>query len=73
MDQTQISSPITKVVIAWGGVGVSFTFSWGEFAAMLASLYTTLMIGEWCWKKFGRRLFERYFGLAPAQVKPGGE
>lgn len=59
MDQSSVSSPVTKLAIAWGGVGMSFTFSWGEFAAMLASLYTTLLIGEWLWKHGARKLLEK--------------
>lgn len=72
MDQTQISSPVTKVVIAWGGVGVSFTFPMSEFAAMLAALYTSLMIGEWCWKRFARTFCERRGWVKPLQA-PGAQ
>jgi hypothetical protein len=73
MDQSQISSPVTKVAIAWGGVGVSFTISWGDVPAILASIYSALMIGEWIWKHGARTFCERHFGLKPLPAKTPGD
>jgi hypothetical protein len=70
MDQTQISSPVTKVVVAWGGVVVSFTMDWPQFAGMLASLYTALMIGEWLWKHGVRSFCEKRGWVKPTKSKP---
>jgi hypothetical protein len=50
-----------KVATAWGGYSVSqllsfFGFhSWGDFAAFLAAVYSLILIGEWCWKKWKAR------------------
>jgi hypothetical protein len=60
MDQGQISAPGTKLVIAWGGVVISFTTDWPQLAGMLASLYTALLIGEWLWKHGGRTLYQKH-------------
>ena len=48
--------PVVKIGLAWGAVGIS---SWSDLAAMLASFYTTFLIGEWLWKKVGRPFAER--------------
>jgi hypothetical protein len=50
-----------KAGAAWGGVGISKFFeafgigSWGDLAAMLAAIYSLLLIGEWCVKKWRNR------------------
>lgn len=49
--------PVVKIVTVWGAVGIT---SWSDFAAFLASIYTTVLIGEWLWKKAGRPFCERH-------------
>lgn len=54
MDQnTEISSPMLKVLSAWAIIGIT---SWADFAAFLGALYTLLLILEWLWKKAFRPL-----------------
>lgn len=49
-----------KAATAWGATGVSIWLerigvtSWGDVAAMLAALYSLLLIIEWLWKKLKR-------------------
>ena len=54
MNDDQIKHPVLKAVsvgIAWlGGM------TWGEFASMLASIYTAMLIVEWLWKRWGKPL-----------------
>lgn len=46
-----------KLGLAWGGYGVTKWLdvigihTWSDFAGMVAGIYTTLLIGEWFWKK----------------------
>ena len=46
-----------KACIAWGGVGISKLLdsigiaSWGDFAAMLAAIYSLFLIIDWIRKK----------------------
>lgn len=55
------TDPRIKAATAWGGVGVSKYLdaigitSWGDFAAMLAAVYSLILIGEWAWKKWKSR------------------
>lgn len=50
----EVKHPVLKaasVGAAWlGGM------TWGEFASMLASIYTSLLIIEWLWKRWGKPL-----------------
>lgn len=43
-----ISHPVAKAAALWTLVGIS---SWTELAAFLGCIYSTLLIGEWVWKK----------------------
>ena len=54
-DQGAISAPVMKAVSAWGVVAIT---SWADVAAMLAAIYTILLMGEWCWKKVIRPIAE---------------
>lgn len=55
--QETVAAPVFKVFTAWfAAYGIS---SWSEFAALMAALYTTLLIGEWLWKKLVRPFCER--------------
>lgn len=46
-----------KAVIAWVGVGISKWLAaigistWGDFAAMLAAIYSLFLICDWIYKK----------------------
>ncbi len=53
--------PVLKAAFAWGGVGFSKWLesvgisSWGDFAAMLAAIYSLFLIIDWLWKKWASR------------------
>jgi hypothetical protein len=53
--------PRIKAATAWCGVGISKALdavgitSWGDFAAMLASIYTAVLLADWAWKKWRGR------------------
>lgn len=53
-DTGEAGVSVFKVATVWAAVGVT---SWAEFASMLAAIYTLILIGEWCWKKFIRKWF----------------
>jgi hypothetical protein len=55
--QETVTAPVVKVVTAWAAVGIT---SWADFAALLASIYTACLLGEWLWKKVGRPFGERH-------------
>lgn len=54
-------NPVIKAGIAWSGVGFSkllaaFGIStWGDFAAMLAAIYSLFLIADWLYKKWACR------------------
>jgi hypothetical protein len=51
-----VSHPVLKVITVWlAAFGIT---SWGDFAALMAAIYSVLLILEWCWKKFIRTCFE---------------
>lgn len=64
-DDSKISTPAVKVFSAWAAFGIT---SWSDVAALLAALYSLLLIGEWVWKRFGRDAAIRW-GL----IKPKGD
>lgn len=43
---------VAKGVTAWAAVGIS---SWHDVAAVLAAVYTALLIIEWVWKRLRRQ------------------
>ena len=49
IEATTVDAPVFKIVTAWAAVGIT---SWADMAAFLASLYSFLLIAEWCWKKY---------------------
>ena len=51
-----IQAPTIKIATSWGGVIVT---SWNEIAAILASVYTILLISEWVWKRAFRPFLEK--------------
>lgn len=53
----------SKAVSAWTFAGLSTS----DIAAILASIYTTLLICEWLWKKFFRRQAIRFGLIKPSR------
>jgi len=51
----------TKLGTLWGGVALSKLgiYTWSDVAAVLAAVYSLILIGEWCWKKFLKAYFKR--------------
>lgn len=49
----------TKLTLAWLGVTFSWTFTWAEFAAMLAAVYTIWLMIERAWDRYIRPFCER--------------
>lgn len=55
-----IAAPGTKIASAWAGVGASMWITtWADVAAVLASIYTLVLLSEWVWKKLLRPFAER--------------
>lgn len=52
-----VGMPAVKLASVWGAVAVT---SWADLAAMLAAIYTLILIGEWFFKKFIRPFCERH-------------
>lgn len=66
MQHTSVEHPVLKIVSAWlVAVGIS---SWSDVAAALAALYSLILIGEWCWKRFLRACAERH-GLISRRMR----
>ena len=52
------ASAATKVVAVWTGVGIGQTaWTWADLAAILAAIYSAILIGEWVWRRIAP-----YFG-----------
>ncbi|HQR98169.1 MULTISPECIES: hypothetical protein [unclassified Polaromonas] len=55
------NNPVLKATVAWGGVAFSKWLesvgitSWGDFAAMLAAIYSLFLILDWLYKKWSNR------------------
>ena len=49
---TDLSS-IQKATVAWAGVGLAKLgiYTWSDAAAVVATVYSLLLIGEWVWKR----------------------
>ena len=63
--QTEISSPMLKIISAWALIGIT---SWADFAAFLGAVYTSLLILEWLWKKVLRPI-----AVSKGWIKPTPE
>lgn len=57
---------LTKIGTVWAFVGIT---SWADFAAMLAAIYSLLMIVDFCYKKFIRSWLIRIGFLPPDRRK----
>lgn len=55
------NNPVLKAGVAWSGVGFSKWLesaginSWGDFAAMMAAIYSLFLIVDWLYKKWVNR------------------
>ena len=50
-------APVLKIVTVWAAVGIT---SWSEAAAFFATIYTSLLISEWLWKKIVKTMLIRF-------------
>lgn len=44
----QVSSPLAKALTAWAAIGIT---SWAEAASFVAFVYSSVLLGEWLWKR----------------------
>jgi hypothetical protein len=51
METTQVNHQLIKISTAWFGVA----FSVSDIASFLAIIYTSILIGEWIYKKMKGR------------------
>lgn len=59
---TSVAAPGVKIMTAWGGVALASAIDYMQLiASTLAALYTLILIGEWCYKKFWRKKRSRYY------------
>jgi len=66
MDQGgTVSAPVVKVASMWAAIGIT---TWSEAAAFVGFLYSLVLLGEWCWKRFGRSMAERYGLVKPRKA-----
>ena len=49
----------------WAAIGIT---TWSEAAAFVGFLYSLVLLGEWCWKRFGRSMAERYGLVKPRKA-----
>jgi hypothetical protein len=57
-----VAASAAKAGAVWVGVGFGHTqFSWADLAAILAAMYSAILIGEWLWKR----------AIRPAMVRIG--
>lgn len=61
-EHTRIDSAGAKIVSAWAVVGIT---SWSDFAAFLGAIYTTVLLGEWAYKKVVRPICIRLGWMKP--------
>lgn len=65
------ASAATKVAAVWTGVGIGQTaWSWADLAAILAAIYSAILIGEWIWRRIARPAFEKSGFVQPRKRKP---
>jgi hypothetical protein len=49
MEPDHINHPVLKATSA--GLAVVAGYTWQDVAALLAAVYTAILIGEWAWKR----------------------
>ena len=54
MNDDPIHWAIAKLISVWMLIGIT---SWTQAASFVAFLYTSILIGEWCWKKIKRKRY----------------
>jgi hypothetical protein len=57
-EQKEAAVSVMKGGSVWAAVGIT---SWSDVAAIAATLYSLLLIGEWLWKK--RATIKKFFGV----------
>lgn len=62
-----IEHPAIKAVSAVIAASVA-TVTWSQVAAILASLYTAILIGEWAWKRMIKPLAIRRGWIKPKTI-----
>lgn len=57
MEDTSAAASVAKAGTAWAGVGLAHLGinTWSDAAAVLATIYTLILICEWFWKKWKAR------------------
>jgi hypothetical protein len=65
-NSTEVTIPVLKVVSAWAAVGIT---SWTDIAAVLAAIYTALLLIEFLWKRVGRQIAVCYGWISPKRRK----
>lgn len=55
-NHTSVDYPMTKIATVLAAAGVA---TWADAAALLAALYTGILIGEWLWRRAIRPFCER--------------
>lgn len=59
---TSVAAPGAKIATAWGGVALASLVDYMQIiASALAAIYTLILIGEWCYKKFWRKARTRSY------------
>lgn len=64
-----IAAPVIKVITVWSLVGLSSVQEAATWAALISSIvaitYTTILLGEWMWKRIFRSVFELLGWIKP--------
>lgn len=63
-DNTDIANPVAKAVTSVAAAGFA-GYTWSDFAAMAATIYTCILIGEWVWKRLIKPGMLRRRGIKP--------
>lgn len=74
MHQVEHSEPaasVAKAAALWTGAGLGqTTLSWGDLAAMLAAVYSVILIGEWVWRRLMRPTLQNFGVVKPRRPQP---
>ena len=55
VEHSDVAASAAKVTAVWTGVAIGHTqFSFADLAAILAAVYSALLIIDWFWRKFKR-------------------